>query len=130
MEQNKVVVRFKDGNIMKGKTADFFPTKKNFHLELLNGEIVVIDVEHLKAIFFVRDHIGDKDRKDIYIDMIPGGGRKIQVRFFDGETIIGYTQGYSPDRMGFFILPADKGSNNQRIFVLTSATEKVEFLPK
>jgi hypothetical protein len=31
METNKVVVRFKDGSIMKGKTNDFFPNKTSFN---------------------------------------------------------------------------------------------------
>ena len=128
METNKVVVRFKDGSLKKGKTADFFPTKKNFHLKLLTGEIIVVDVDNLKAIFFVKDFTGNKDYDETYNEVIPGGGRKINVKFFDGEIIIGYTLGYSPERMGFFMIPADTGSNNSRIFVITSATEKVEFI--
>ncbi len=128
MEPNKVVVRFKDGTLKKGKTNDFFPTKSSFHLELLSGEIININIEDLKAIFFVKDFSGDKDRLDIYDDPVPGGGRKIRVAFLDGETIIGYTHGYSPDRTGFFIIPADKEGNNQRLFVIKSATREVEFL--
>jgi hypothetical protein len=59
---------------------------------------------------------------------LAGGGRKIQVRFLDGETIVGYTMGYSPDRTGFFLVPADSKGNNERIFVVKSATEKVEMM--
>jgi hypothetical protein len=50
------------------------------------------------------------------------------VKFSDGESIIGYTLGYSPDRQGFFMTPADSKSNNQRIFVVKSASEKIEFI--
>jgi hypothetical protein len=50
------------------------------------------------------------------------------VKFSDGESIIGYTLGYSPDRQGFFMTPADVKSNNQRIFVVKSASEKIEFI--
>ena len=42
--------------------------------------------------------------------------------------IIGYTTGYSPDRQGFYVTPAEKKSNNERIFVVKSASEKIEFL--
>ena len=60
MEKSKVVARFKDGTLKKGHTEDFFPNKKDFHLELLNGETVNIETEQLKALFFVRDFAGDK----------------------------------------------------------------------
>jgi hypothetical protein len=49
-------------------------------------------------------------------------------RFIDGETMAGYTLGYSPDRQGFYLTSADLQGNNERIFVVKSATEKVEFL--
>jgi hypothetical protein len=125
---NKVVVRFKDGVIMKGQTSDFFPNKKEFHLEVQTGEIVSINTNELKAVFFVKDLEGDKNRKDMYDDIIAGGGKKIEVQFADGEVIVGFSQGYSPDRIGFFFIPADKKGNNDRIFVVTSATKKITFL--
>ena len=128
METNKVVVRFKDGSIMKGKTNDFFPNKTSFHLETLNGETQQIQVEQLKAFFLVRDFEGNKTYDEDYKDEISGTGRKIMVTFSDGESIIGYTLGYSPDRQGFFMTPADLNSNNQRIFVVKSASEKIEFI--
>ena len=128
METNKVVARFKDGSIMKGKTSDFFPNKTSFHLETLNGETQQIEVEQLKAFFLVKDFDGNKNHDEDYGDEISGTGRKIMVKFSDGESIIGYTLGYSPDRQGFFMTPADLKSNNQRIFVVKSASEKIEFI--
>ncbi len=128
MEVNKAVIRFKDGTLMKGKINDFFPNKAQFHLELQTGELVEIDIEQLKSIFFVKDYEGDKARKDIYNDAIHGGGRKIQVKFLDGEVLTGYSQGYSPKRSGFFVIPADRQGNNERIFVINSATENITFL--
>jgi hypothetical protein len=47
------------------------------------------------------------------------------VEFVDGEVIIGYALSYAPERHGFFITPADLQSNNERIFVIKSATKKV-----
>ena len=128
MTPNKVVARFKDGTMMKGTTVDFFPNKNVFHLIMANGETLTVNIDQLKAIFFVKDFQGDKDRKKIYPDNIPGGGRKVQITFNDDETLTGFSQGYSPDRAGFFIVPADIKSNNERIFVITSATKKVTFL--
>lgn len=128
MEPNKVVVKFKDNTIAKGKTNDFFPNKTQFHLEEINGGIVEISIEDLKAVFFVKDFKGNKNHEDNYNDEIAAGGRKIKVRFFDGETVLGYTLGYSPDRQGFYLTPADLQGNNERIFVVKSATEKIELL--
>ena len=128
METNKLVVKFINGTILKGHTKDFFPHKKRFHLEQLNGEIIEVDVDHLKAIFFVKDHEGDKNHVKTYNETVPGGGKKIKVTFYDGECISGYTQGYSADRHGFFMTPADLKGNNSRIFVVRSSTINIEFI--
>jgi hypothetical protein len=125
---NKVVARFKDGTLMKGTTVDFFPNKLGFHLTLINGEIVEINVENLKALFFVKDLDGDKVHNEEYVDAVPGGGRKVRIEFLDGETVIGFSQGCSPNRQGFFVVPADRKSNNERFFVVASATRKVSFI--
>lgn len=128
MEPNKVVVKGKDNTVAKGKTSDFFPNKTQFHLEEMNGEIAEISIEDLKAVFFVKDFKGNENHQDNYNDEISAGGRKMKVRFLDGETVVGYTLGYSPDRQGFFLTPADRQGNNERIFIVKSATEKIEFL--
>jgi hypothetical protein len=123
---NKVVVKFKDKKVLKGKTNNFFPNKSSFHLELVNGERIEIHIEELKALFFVKSFEGDKQHEKNYGDHVPGGGRKIKVKFSDGETIVGFTTGYSPERAGFYMVPADLKGNNERIFVITSATEAIE----
>lgn len=128
MVPNKVVVNFKDNTVVKGKTTDFFPNKAQFHLEEINGEISEISIEDLKAVFFVKEFKGNKDHQDNYNDQIAAGGRKIEVLFIDGEKVVGYTLTYSPDRQGFYMTPADLQGNNERIFVVKSATETVGFL--
>ena len=128
MVSNKVVVKFKDNTVKKGTTNDLFPNKNQFHLEEMNGEIVEISIEDLKAVFFVKDFDGNKLHQKNYSDEIGGAGKRIKVRFLDGETIIGYTSGYSPDRQGFYLTPADVQGNNERVFIVSSATEKARFL--
>ncbi len=124
----KVVARFKDGSIQKGTTSDFFPNKSDFHLNLTNGSTIEVNIEQLKAIFYVKDFEGNENRNDAYQDTVPGGGRKMQIVFFDDEVLIGFSQGYSANRPGFFVVPADRENNNERIFVITSATKKVSFI--
>ena len=128
MEANKVVIHLKDGTIKKGNTSDFLPNKKSFHLNILDGNVETIEVENLKAVFFVKDYEGNKDRKRDYKDIIAGGGKKEEVYFDDGETIIGYVLGYSPERQGFIMTPADLSGNNERIFVVQTAVKEVKFL--
>jgi len=126
MALSKVVARFKDGVVMKGHTSSFSPNKNAFHVELVSGEKITIETDMLKALFFVKDFAGDAQRKDFYEETIAGGGKKIQVKFKDGEVIIGYSLGYYPDRLGFFIIPADTKNNNERIFVVNSSIEEAK----
>jgi hypothetical protein len=55
-------------------------------------------------------------------------GKKIKVIFRDGEELVGTTQGYQTGRPGFFLFPADKQSNIDRVFVLVAATRSVSFI--
>ena len=87
-----------------------------------------IDIDKLKALFFVKNIEGKKDHIYEYDDVVAGGGRKLSVEFPDGEMIIGYVLGYSPQRQGFMITPADLGGNNERIYVVNSAVKDVQFL--
>ena len=122
---NKLVLKYKNGEIIKGQTANFSPNRNIFHLQTLDGENTEVDVENLKSIFYVKDFSGNENREDAYIDTIAGGGKKLEVLFHDGEKLIGYSQNYSADRAGFFLVPADKGNNNERIFVINSAVKEV-----
>ena len=128
MQLNKMVVHFNDGRILKGHSNAFRPKKPDFHFEPLEGETSPVNIPDLKAIFFVRDYDGDPNRQDAYEDQIAGAGRKMRVKFADGEEITGFAASYSPDRQGFFLIPADRDSNNERIFVVASSCEDVAFV--
>ena len=134
MVQNKIVVRYQDGRILKGQTGDFLPTKPVFHLTLADAardaKPLTVQVAEIKAIFFVKDFAANRERKQV--QDFPAGkpvvGRKIRVVFQDGETLVGTTQGYDPTRPGFFVIPADPASNTDRCFVVTRATQQVSFI--
>jgi len=131
---NLVVARYLDGRVLKGMTRDFSANRPAFHIEAAEtGEIVELRCRHLKAIFFVKSHEGDPERNDIrgFLEAPPetAQGRKIAVRFRDGEFLCGYTLSWSPDREGFFLFPADPGSNNQRVYVVVSSTDEVKAGP-
>jgi hypothetical protein len=128
MNVEKIVIKFQDGSIMKGESTDFLPNKKYFYLKLVEIGTKKIDIETLKAVFFVKDFEGNKDHKKIYKDFMPWGGQKMKVEFIDGEIISGYTSSFSTGKYGFFITPADSKGNNEKIFVLNSAVKEKTFV--
>ena len=130
MLPNRIVARFADGRMLKGTTQDFAPAKDTFHVIGSEGgsRPVKVAVEDLKAVFFVKSLVGNAAYTELKEFGGPAHGRKVQVTFKDGEVLVGSTQGYQQDRPGFFLVPADPRSNNDRIYVVTTAVEKVSFL--
>jgi hypothetical protein len=133
MVQNKIVLHYLDGRVLKGFTADFSPTKEIFHLtpnDSPNVKTLEVRLGELKAVFFVKDPRGNPEHEESkeFDSSKPLAGRKITVTFNDGETLVGTTQGYQPNRPGFFLVPADPKSNNERCFVVSAATKSVSFL--
>jgi hypothetical protein len=127
--RSNLVLHFADGTIRKGTTDDFFPNKDLFHFtENDSGQTDQIGVATLKAIYYVKSFEGNPAYREIADMERVGFGKKICVHFNDGEIQLGYTQGYSPNRLGFFVIPCDPNSNNDRIFVVSTATSKVNFL--
>jgi hypothetical protein len=134
--QNKIVARYRDGRTLKGHTADFMPTRPSFHIVPIDAAgsatrgTVEIQLAELKAVFFVRDFTGNnayQETKEFAAgQQIPG--RKIRVEFTDGEVLVGTTMGYQPNRPGFFLVPADPKSNNERCYIVSGAVKKVEFV--
>ena len=131
---NKVVARFADGRVVKGRTSDFFPAKDYFHLSVANTpegtKPVEIHTKDLKGLFFVKDYAGDPlhDEQNEFDPTHPPAGRRIRVVFKDGEVLVGTTTGYQPGRPGFFLVPADESSNIERCYVVADSTEKIGFL--
>jgi len=134
MEPVKVVVRYADGRILKGFTEDFLPTNPSFHVRLFNPETsedsVEILVKDLKAVFFVREFLGDPnymERKE-FLEGAKVIGKGLEIIFKDGELIVGSSLNYDPERPGFFLSPADPQGNNLGIFVVSQAVRKVRYL--
>lgn len=130
MLSNKVVVRFKNGSVIKGITADFNSEKPTFHLQVKTQEkteIREIRLDLLKAVFFVKTFEGNKDHEEKRsFEGSAVGGIKIKVFFVDGEVLVGTTNGYKPNKTGFWFFPADRESNNIRVFIINSAVKGVK----
>ncbi len=134
-ELAKVVVRYRGGMVIKGYTSDFFPDKPLFHLRGAeidpSCETMEVRVKDLKAVFFVRDFEGDAAREDRrgFTEKNRQPGRRAEVAFIDGEILAGTILSYDRSRLGFFLFPADREGNNDRVFVINSAVASVDFLP-
>ena len=136
MLKKKAVVKYQNGEIIKGWVEDFRPDRESFILfpliEYSEEERIEIKFSSLKAVFFVKDFIGDKDYKKVRtfnVDFnITPSQRKLIVNFKDGEHLYGTSHGYSRYKIGFFIYPIDPKDNNDRIFVVHSAVENVRLI--
>lgn len=128
---NKVVVRFMDGTVQKGTVNNFNPKDPAFHLISSDGKSTKkISADKLKAVFFVKDLQGNVDyneSKDFPPNPSPGLGKKTRVLFKDGEILAGFCNAYQPAQQGFFLFPVDRGSNNDRVYLLNHAVKDVRF---
>jgi len=106
---NNVVVRFKDGRMLKGTTRDFLPAKAMFHLYPVGAEEAVeVRVVDLKAVFFVRRLGGDPSYNEYK------------------ELPEQRVASYNPSNPGFFLTPVDPKSNNIRVFVVRDSVKEVK----
>jgi|LSQX01.2.fsa_nt_gb small nuclear ribonucleoprotein (snRNP)-like protein len=135
MAGHKVVIKYQDGKIMKGWVQNFKPERGaimvNPLAEYSQEEKLEIRVSGLKAVFFVKDFIGNSTfQKAKTFENYPYSTptqRHIIVYFKDGEKLYGTSYSYNPNKDGFFVYPIDPMDNNIRIFVLKDATENIEF---
>jgi hypothetical protein len=127
----KVVVRYADGQLLKGFTQDFHGSKSQFSLwpsvTAPAHERVVVPLARLKAVFFVREFAGNPHHVERKEFVAPAHGRRIEVTLLDDEVLVGTTLNYRADTTGFFIMPADPSGNNLRVFVVPSAVRQLRF---
>jgi len=129
---NRVVVAFVDGRRLKGYVYDFSALKDSFNVSPADKPLqehgMKVLMKDLKAVFFVKDFTGNREYHDKAVVDEHIHGRKIEVIFRDGETVVGKTEGYNPQKLGFFMVPGDPASNNIRVFVVNANTQHVRFM--
>jgi hypothetical protein len=139
----KAVLRYHNGDTIKGYVKDFSPVKDRVIVKDHDSENVhVVNIDELKAIFFVRFFIGDQNyqEKKVYGIRRPRG-KRVFIKFTDGESLVGFLEGDVPwehgfflSRMdenlkGFFLIPVDQESNNEKVFVIASSVKDVTVVP-
>ena len=144
MEGQKAVVRFLDGTVLKGYLVEFTEEASEITLRTDgSADVHTVSADRLKAIFFVKTFEGDRrycEKKSYGISK--PRGRRTFVKFIDGEDMVGFLEGEVPWEKGFFLakkklhhlkgfylMPADRDSNNNRVFVFTGAVRDVTVVP-
>jgi len=136
MLKKKVVVKYQNGEIIKGWVEDFRPDKKLFILfpliEYNEEDIIEINFNSLKAVFFVKDFIGDNNYKKVRTfdvkNKVTPSQRKLIVKFKDGENLYGTSHSCGRFKIGFFVYPIDPKDNNERIFIIHPAVESIRLM--
>lgn len=139
----KVVVRFNSGKVLKGYVRNFRTDLSVVILEEVGTNIEHrIPINELKAIFFVKTFEGDSEHRERKTYGIRESiGRKVYIRFADGESLMGFIEGEIPwekgfflskpseKAKGFFLIPVDSESNNIKVFVVGSAIKDLTIMP-
>lgn len=134
-DAEKVVVRFLNGKMLKGVVRNFSADATELHFDDADtGNEHRIPLAELKAVFFVKSLEGDhthREKKAFGVRRDADHlGKKIYIKFKDGENLYGFVRGDIPwkqgyfvsephgSAQGFFITPTDSESNNIRIFII------------
>jgi hypothetical protein len=138
-ENQKVILRFIDGKMLKGYIQDLKIAEEYLYLEDESNHQLKVRLKELKAIFYVRKFEGERghQEKKVFTGTRPGA-KRVFVKFKDGETIMGNMEGQIPWQRGFFlesmkekaftIVPVDESSNNTKILVVTTAVKDVAMI--
>ncbi len=139
MQRQKVIARFVDGRVLKTYVLDFSPYDEFVTVEDEARSVQRLKVDELKAIFFVKSFEGDKNRSDKKAFVWKSStGKRVFVKFKDGEYMTGYVEGDIPWKKGFFLepgkgkgfflIPVDEEGNNLKVFVVASSVWDVTVL--
>ena len=128
MRIDKMIIRLKNKTLMKGRTSDFSPESESINMQLLSGETVTLDIEKIKAVFFVKSFEGNNKFTYSYKDEISWAGHKVKIVFNDNEVMIGYTSDALESKHGFLVIPAELYGNNNNVFVVASAIREITYL--
>ncbi len=131
-QANKVVVAFLDGRRVKGYVYNFSTIRDDFSVfppeNSPKQDALEVQMKDLKAVFFVKDFVGNREYHEEALTELLKRGRKIEATFRDGETLIGATEAYHPQKLGFFMFLADPKGNNTRVFVVNKNLRHIKFL--
>jgi len=127
-EPQKIVIHYLDGRLLRGYGKFFFSGQDSLRILDLKRRPVRVPLAEVKAVFFVRKLRGRRDYHETkrFSSRSPMFGRKVEIRFRDGEVLRGRALDYRPEDRGFYLKPSDPGSNNEMVFVPVTALKRVK----
>lgn len=129
----KVVAHFLNGLLVKGESFDVSPVRPTCLIHTSDKGPVTVKFSELKGLFIVKDLAGMPDYEEAKsvdpADPRGRGARWLEMKFLDGETIVGLSTNYSEGLPIFAVVPTDANSNNARILVNRDAVGSVRVLP-
>ena len=137
----KVVLHLKDKSLLKGTLKRF--SEEADVLTILPddapGAARDVALDQLKSVFYVKTYDGNKEYKEKKrFGLMESKGRKVIVKFSDGELVTGFVEkdvpwdkGFflsilEPNQKGFYLYPSDPESNNVKIFIVASSVVEVQ----
>jgi hypothetical protein len=130
--REQMVLRMLDGSVKKCATfSRFSAAHAKVKVVTTEGSVESVDLDDVKAIFFVRDLMGDPSYtpKREFHEGSPLAGKAVTVRFPDGEMLRGRVINLAEKERGFFLFPADPLENNRKVFVVRRHDTLVEVEP-
>lgn len=127
-QTQKVVIHYLDGRLLRGYSKFFFHGQSHVRIQNLRRRTVRVPLEEVKAVFFVRRLRGRRDyhEEKRFTTGSPRFGRRVEIRFRDGEVLRGRALDYRPEDSGFYLKPSDPESNNEMVFVPLTALRRVK----
>jgi hypothetical protein len=127
---NLIVARLADGRTVKGRSLDVAQNRPTCHVRTAEGAMVEVALKDLKALFFVKSLDGDSARVDSDAiakdDPRLRGAHLVEIKFHDGERVVGLAMRYPPNQPYFFLVPVDSASNNLRILINAAEVATVQ----
>jgi hypothetical protein len=139
---DRVVLHFLDGHLLKGELTRFSSEEDRCEV-LQEGQLSATEVmlSALKAIYYVKSYSGNnRYREKRRFGLSSAKGKRVMVRFKDGEILCGHLNqdlpwkpgggltGMDPTQKGFFLYPSDPNSNNLQVFVITATVADIRRL--
>ncbi len=137
-EELKVVAQLIDGSLLKGFLRNNDPAfdplaagalgtalPNSLSIELPSRETRVVQLDGVKAVFFVKTFEGRTDYTELkFFDRNPQiEGLWVKIRFRDNEATEGIVHNSLPfvKDTGFFLRPPDPESNNRVLYVIKNS---------
>ncbi|MCX7959584.1 MAG: FHA domain-containing protein, partial [Deltaproteobacteria bacterium] len=125
-EFERIVIRYFSGKIIKRIISDInIDIDKLTIRNVLTGQFESYPMADLKAVFWVKNLIGDPSRVDRQGFVKEADPSNLFVEFKDGECQWGSQSGYSEKSYGFFFYPHDADSNNIKCYIPRNAVNYV-----